>query len=183
MKGNPIQGSGLALDAESSVYVTGYTTFSKASFPTTPGAYDRTPNGGVDAFIVKFGDAGPARPRAVVTANGSAGPVTLTSGDPLNVKVAFDLRGAAPLNPAEVCFGVYTQLGQFWWDPASQTFGTTPTPLYAGPLGNFGPSTVVNLPNAGVLTPGPYLWFMVVDNDANGQPDNEFFESVLTVIQ
>jgi Beta-propeller repeat len=42
----------LALDAAGNAYVTGRTTGS--NFPTTPGAFDQTPNGDFDAFVTKF---------------------------------------------------------------------------------------------------------------------------------
>lgn len=42
----------LTLDASDNAYVTGRTTGS--NFPTTPGAFDRTPNGDFDAFVTKF---------------------------------------------------------------------------------------------------------------------------------
>src|SRR5207247_1525294 len=50
-------GYGIAVDGAGSTYVTGY-TFSPFSdppgFPTTPGAFDRTWNGGYDAFVTKL---------------------------------------------------------------------------------------------------------------------------------
>ena len=54
-------GQGVAVDASGSAYVTGMTRAS--TFPTTPGAYDRTfnNNGGsapTDAFVTKFGPSG-----------------------------------------------------------------------------------------------------------------------------
>jgi uncharacterized repeat protein (TIGR01451 family) len=54
-------GNGIAVDASGDAYVTGYTN--SAPFPTTPGAFDTTFNGGpVDAFIVKL--APPSQPDA-----------------------------------------------------------------------------------------------------------------------
>src|SRR5690606_6265465 len=49
-------GEGIAVDDDGQVYVTGE-TFSE-SFPTTPGAFDRTLGGSVDAFVVKLNTAG-----------------------------------------------------------------------------------------------------------------------------
>jgi hypothetical protein len=48
--------SGIAVDAAGSAYVTG--DASSASFPTTPGAYDTTPNGSDDAFVTKLSTDG-----------------------------------------------------------------------------------------------------------------------------
>jgi beta-propeller repeat-containing protein len=42
----------VALDEEANAYITGFTT--SANFPTTPGAFDPTANGAVDAFVTKL---------------------------------------------------------------------------------------------------------------------------------
>jgi len=49
-------GAGIAVDATGNAYVTGFTT--SADFPTTLGAFDRTHNGGSDAFVTKLDAAG-----------------------------------------------------------------------------------------------------------------------------
>jgi beta-propeller repeat-containing protein len=49
-------GRGIAVDASGAAYVTGYT--SSSDFPTTPGAFDTTYNGGYDAFITKLNPSG-----------------------------------------------------------------------------------------------------------------------------
>ncbi|HEX5858177.1 MAG TPA: SBBP repeat-containing protein [Microbacterium sp.] len=51
-------GRGVAVDRSGSAYVTGQTASS--TFPTTPGAYDRTYNQNVDAFVTKFDETGSA---------------------------------------------------------------------------------------------------------------------------
>ena len=51
-------GSGIAVDGAGSAYVTGST--SSADFPTTPGAFDTTYNGGGDAFVTKLDASGAA---------------------------------------------------------------------------------------------------------------------------
>ena len=51
------QGSGIAVDGAGCAYVTGYTT--SGDFPTTPGAFDLSYNGGPnDGFVVKLNPAG-----------------------------------------------------------------------------------------------------------------------------
>ena len=52
---SPDTGAGIATDPSGAVYVTGVTLASAdMPFPTTAGAFDTTPNGGGDAFVVKL---------------------------------------------------------------------------------------------------------------------------------
>ena len=51
-------GNGIAVDGTGSVYVTGRTY--SANFPTTPGAFDASINGGDDAFVAKLALGGGA---------------------------------------------------------------------------------------------------------------------------
>jgi hypothetical protein len=48
--------NGVAIDAAGQAYVTGFTQ--SPNFPTTPGAFDTTLNGGSDAFVTKLNAAG-----------------------------------------------------------------------------------------------------------------------------
>ena len=50
----------IAVDGAGNAYVTGYTY--STNFPTTPGAFDTTHNGGVDAFVTKLTRAAPPSP-------------------------------------------------------------------------------------------------------------------------
>jgi hypothetical protein len=101
-------GLAIALDPQGNAYVTGNT--SSADFPTTPGAFDRTPNGdfsifgGSDAFVVKISDIGPPATLAldpaadmnpVQTQHCVTATVRDTSGNPTSgVTVRFTVAGA-----------------------------------------------------------------------------------------
>jgi hypothetical protein len=98
----------------------------------------------------------------------------------LHLLIAFD-AGSAPLDPAEVYIGLRAPFGVFWLNPARQ-FVTPVTRNYIGPLPSFEPTTVLRLPNAGVLPPGLYWWFVIVDRDGDGVVDGDISASVLTVI-
>jgi len=66
-------GSGIAVDASGAAYVTGSTDSS--DFPTTPGAFDTTYNGGthgIDAFVVKLNPAGSVPAYATFLGGGSS---------------------------------------------------------------------------------------------------------------
>ena len=51
-------GSSVAVDGSHNAFITGYT--SSADFPTTPGSFDETYNGGYDVFVVKLNNTGSA---------------------------------------------------------------------------------------------------------------------------
>jgi hypothetical protein len=51
-------GNSIALDNDNNVYVTGFAGV--GTFPTTPGAFDETHNGGTDVFVSKLNSAGSA---------------------------------------------------------------------------------------------------------------------------
>ncbi|MYL21642.1 HYR domain-containing protein [Halobacillus litoralis] len=50
------RGYGIAVDSMANAYITGYT--SSVNFPTTPGAFDLTYNGGFDGFVTKLDTSG-----------------------------------------------------------------------------------------------------------------------------
>ena len=77
------QGYDIAVDGSGNAYVTGWTTSS--NFPTTPGAYDPTYNGGSDAFVAKFSPSG----SLIYSTYLGAG------GDDLGYAIAVDSSGYA----------------------------------------------------------------------------------------
>jgi len=54
------QAYGATVDSEGSVFVTGFTADSITDYPTTPGAFDTTHNGGLDVFATKLNASGSA---------------------------------------------------------------------------------------------------------------------------
>ncbi len=85
----PEYGNSIAVDASGSAYVAGFTV--SADFPTTPGAFDTSYNGGGDAFVAKLNlTAGPNAPPLLtltspltgeVRDQGSSHAVTWTASD------------------------------------------------------------------------------------------------------
>ncbi|MCZ2114917.1 MAG: SBBP repeat-containing protein [Anaerolineae bacterium] len=67
--GAPDYGYGVAADASGNAYVTGY--MESNDFPTTPGAFDTTYNGGTDVFIAKLNPTGSALVYATVVGGAS----------------------------------------------------------------------------------------------------------------
>jgi hypothetical protein len=120
-------------------------------------------------------------PFAAVRANGEHGVITVGPSQPLVIDLSFDQAGPTFLNPAEVYLGVATPFGTYFWDPVLR-FVPTPARLFSGPLASFGPSVFVNLASAGSLPPGAYVWFLVVDADANGSVDGTFYGYVVTIV-
>ena len=118
----------------------------------------------------------------VLTVNGTDPIVTLDPTDPLHIQAAFDAGPAGVMDPAEVYFGVTGPTGTYFLDPF---LGFLPTPrrLYAGALPGFPAATLVNLPAAGALPAGTYVWFIAVDNDVNGVLNATFFDYLVTVIR
>ena len=76
--------SGMTIDASGNVYMTGE-TFS-ADFPTTSGAFDRTINGGSDAFVLKLNPAGDQLIYSTFVGG---------SGDDMGAGIAVDAQGNA----------------------------------------------------------------------------------------
>ena len=118
---------------------------------------------------------------ATLTANGVQPAVAVGPADPLRLDVAFDAGPEGAVNPGEMYVGVVGPIGSYFLDPIG---GFVPSlrRVFSGAIPGFGATPVVNLPAAGVLPPGTYLWFVVIDADTNGAIDATFFDYVVTVI-
>jgi hypothetical protein len=119
-------------------------------------------------------------PAVRVLANGVGGPLTLGSGQPLDVSFAFDAGEPGFMNPAELFTGLLTPSGLLWVGAGGIT--TAPSPLYQGPLTSFGPLTLLHFPDVASLPAGTYAWLMVVDADPDGIVGGDFFDFVVTTI-
>ena len=115
-----------------------------------------------------------------VTANGLDGPLVVHHGQPLQISLAFQVRDAGFLTPAELYVGFVAPFGTFWLGPAG--FQATRTRLYTGPLPLFGPVPLINLADVSVLPSGNYYWFAIVDADSNGVVNGTFLDVVQTTV-
>jgi hypothetical protein len=84
------RGQGIALDSATDAHVAGRTASS--NFPTTPGAYDQSYNGGDDAFVTKLNPAGSAPLLYSTFLGGSSGP---TGNNDRGMAIAVDANANA----------------------------------------------------------------------------------------
>jgi glucose/arabinose dehydrogenase len=128
-------------------------------------------------YRISYDDPPPA---VTLTINGSNGPVVVNGNEPLTLQFAFN-AGGETLNSADVYIGLFAPFGVFWLDPSQ---GVVPTiaPAYSGPMSSVGPTPLVHLPNANVLPPGQYWWFMIVDRAGDGTFDDDISAIVMSTI-
>ena len=134
-------------------------------------------SGGANGTVVRIAYTVQA-PRVDVTANGSDGPLSITSGSSLRIDLAF----AGSLPSAEIYLGLRTPTGFFWFDPAR---GFTPTVarLYAGAVSTFGPSNFITIPDVAALASGGYVWVVLVDEQIDRVPAGDMSDFVFTDVQ
>jgi|GEM_PF-2677684 len=96
------KGNDIAVDSSGAAYVIGETWSS--DFPTTPGAFDTTYNGGRDAFVAKLNPSGNGLTYATFLGGG---------GDDAGLGIAVDLSGAAYVTGLTHSFDFPTTLGAF----------------------------------------------------------------------
>ncbi len=113
-------GSGIAVDGRGTTYITGDTY--SAGFPTTPGAFDTTYNGGDDAFVLKLAMGAGARGYSI------SGQVVDGGGSPIPGVTVSDDAGHTALTDAN---GEYTLpgllTGTYTLTPVSAGWVFTPT--------------------------------------------------------
>ena len=117
--------AGLAVDGTGSAYVTGYTV--SGDFPTTPGAFDTTFNGGFDVFVTKLNPIGSA-PLFYSTYVGG-------SSEDRGIGVAVDGTGSAYVTGYTDSADFPTTLGAFDTTlDGSEVFVTKLNPSGSAPL-------------------------------------------------
>ncbi len=98
--------SDLAVDEDGNAYVTGTTIDGAVGFPTTPGAFDTTPNGGTDAYAIKLDPDGGL----------AYGTLLGGSGTDVGTDVAIDTTGNAYLT-GSASSGFPTTVGAYDTSP------------------------------------------------------------------
>jgi hypothetical protein len=158
-------------------------------YPGAAGTWVRGINDdGVIAGHYQFNLAGPAGsfigvPRSPVNVlvNGQE-QVTLDSTEPLRIDLGFHAPPSGRLSTAELYIGVATSTGT-WWLNSNGGLGLLPTRFFAGSLGGFGPSPLIDVSHASVLPPGIYTFFMIVDDETNAAPNAVFWDSAQVTIR
>jgi hypothetical protein len=118
-------------------------------------------------------------PNLDVKANGGDGPTTVAPSDSLAISVAFDAAPSTTIDPSEVYVAVVTPtLEVLWMTPSG--FSATPARLYSGPLGAFGSTPLLTIPDVSALSEGDYYWVTIVDADSNGVPNGMMVDFVKT---
>ena len=121
-------------------------------------------------------------PRVDFTANGSDGPVAITSGNALQIDLTFDAGVSGSLASAEIYVGLVTPFGVFWLDPA-QGFAAPLVRLHSGSLPTLAPSNFITISDVGTLARGGYLWLILIDQQIDGVPAGDISDFVFTSVQ
>lgn len=120
-----------------------------------------------------------AAPKVDITANGSDGPLMLTTANTLQLDIDFVVGSGGPLSAAEIYLGLATPFGMLWLDPA-QGFRSALSRVYSGPLGDFSLPPWLTLPPS--LPSGGFRWVVLIDDDTDGVPAGDFSDFVMTII-
>jgi len=157
---NDDYGESIALDSGGNVYVTGW-TFS-TDYPTIFGCYDTSYNGGQDVLVSKL-DSNLSVFVTDIEANGSDGPITITTTDVLTVTVSLNPGNydGEIANWYVVAF-TPTPAGWFHYDYASRSWKTGFGLTHRGPLFDLPPRTA--LERSG-LPVGYYTFFFFIGMD------------------
>jgi glucose/arabinose dehydrogenase len=122
-----------------------------------------------------------AAPKVDFTANGSDGPVVVSTANSLELDIAFTVGSGGPLSSAEIYIGLSTASGLFWLDP-TQGFTPALSRVHVGSVGDFSFSPWLTF-SPGTLAPGGYRWIIFVDADTDGVPEGDFSDFVMTIIR
>jgi hypothetical protein len=107
------------------------------------------------------------QPVADTKANGSDGPITITTSDNLSVTVGLASEDFGGDN-ADWWVVVYTPFGWFYYDVSSGSWIPGIVVTHQGPLFDLSPFEVVNMSG---LPPGTYTFYFGIDMNMNGSVD------------
>ena len=117
-----------------------------------------------------------------IKANGSDGPITLSSSESVSIDISLDPGDELGLN-AEWWIVVQWQVaGQFWYNYSYvHPDGWSPgiTPCIVTPLMNLGSTNLLTT----TLPPNNYEFFFVLDDKIDGKPEIKWMDSVKVIVQ
>jgi hypothetical protein len=160
-------------------FATGISQPVDLAFASDDSLYYLARGGGAAAGVVYRISYDDPAPTVSLTVNGVAGSVDVARNTSLTLRYAFD-SGGAPLN-CDVYVGLFTPFGTYWLN-SSHAFVPSFARHRTGPLPSVGPTPLVFLRSAGVLPPGRYWWFIIVDRAGDGTLDNDISAIVMTTL-
>lgn len=119
-------------------------------------------------------------PTPGIKVNNLDGPVSLSPNNPISLTVSMDQEGVS--ENADWWLGVNSPFGLLYLDIYTGLWNEGFSYSYKGPLFNFSPVEILNLPG---LPPGTYIFYFGVDLNMNGQLDIDrlYFDQAVVNVQ
>lgn len=115
-----------------------------------------------------------------IKVNNSDGPISLSTDNPISLTVSMEREGVS--ENADWWLGVNSPFGLLYLDIYTGLWNEGFSYSYQGPLFNFSPVEILNLPS---LPPGTYIFYFGVDLNMNGQLDIDplYFDQAVVNVQ